>query len=196
LAALCAGSFQRAGIADGGVGATDHDAFGVLGFPSPKHLALGAAVLVALRIVGEAGRSVERCPLVEVWQRDVGVDVLVLNGDDVLDGPVRRVAGHLVGSELPAEADAPKHAQEGQVLHHVGRRRQDLKDDAGLPAVHGVVVVIAEVETALLVRHQCRFGVRRAGLEIGATPIAVSRDRPIGRAIARKPVVTLCVDLS
>jgi hypothetical protein len=93
LTAHGASRFERAGIADGGVSAVDHDAFGVLGFPSPKHLAFGAAVLVVLRIVGEAGRSIERRPLVEVRQRDVGVDLLVFDADDVLDRAVGRVAG-------------------------------------------------------------------------------------------------------
>src|SRR3954447_4231907 len=117
LTALGAGSFERAGITDSGVSAVDHDAFGVLGCLSPKHLAFGAAVLVALRIVDEARRSIERRPLVEVRQWDVGANLLILNLDDVLDGPVGRVAGHLVGPELPAEADAPEHVEEGQVLH-------------------------------------------------------------------------------
>ena len=98
--------------------------------------------------------------------------LLILDGDDVLDRPVGRVAGHLVGSDLPAEAGAPEHVQEGLVLHHVGRGHQDLEDDAGLAAVDGVVVVVAEVQATLLVRHQGGVGIGGAGLEVGATPIA------------------------
>ena len=193
LAALGAGSLQRAGIAGGGVSPVDHDAFGVLGCPSPEHLAFGAAVLVALGIVGEARGAIERRPLVEVRQRDVGADLLILDVDDVLDGPVGRVAGHLVGSDLPAEADPPEHVQERQVLHHVGRGHQDLEDDAGLPAIHGVVVVIPKVEPALLERHQGGVGVGGAGLEVGAAPIAVSDDGPIRSTVAGQPVVALLV---
>src|SRR5215207_10309207 len=165
LAAVGAGRLERARVAGGGVSSIDHHALGVLGLPSSEHLTLGAAVLIALSIVSEARGAIEGRPPVEVWEWDIGVDRLILDVDDVLDGPVGRVTGHLVGPDLPAEADAPEQVEEWEVLHHVGWGHQDLEDDARLAAVDGVVVVVAEAQPALLVRHERGIGVRRAGLE-------------------------------
>ena len=49
-----------------------------------------------------------------VAQLDEGMlDLLILDGDDVLNGPIGRVAGYLARSKLPAEAGAPEQVQEG-----------------------------------------------------------------------------------
>ncbi len=62
-----------------------------------------------------------------------------------------------------------------------------------LPAVHGVVIVVPEVQAALLVRHQGGVGIGHAGLEVGAAPIPVSDDGSIGCAVAGQPVVAFFI---
>ncbi len=79
LVTLSAGSLQRARVTRRRLSLVDHDAFGVLGGLSPEHLAFRAAELVALGIVGEARGAVEGSPLVEIRQRDVGADALILD---------------------------------------------------------------------------------------------------------------------
>ena len=91
-----------------------------------------------------ARRAEERRAVVEVGQRDVGADAGVLDGDDVLDRAVGRVAGHLARPQLAPEADPPEQVAHRHVLHHVGRRDQGGEDDAGLAAVDDVVVVVAQ----------------------------------------------------
>jgi hypothetical protein len=49
------------------------------------------------------------------------------------------------------------------------------------------------MEAALLERHQRRVGVGGAGLEVRATLVPSSPDRPIGSAISGQPAVTLLV---
>ena len=110
-------------------------------------MALRAAVFVALGIVGEVilrHRTAVRC--VEVGQRDVGPDAGILEGDDVLGGAVRGIAGDLVGPDLPAEADPPQQVAHRLVLHDVGRGDEGSEDDAALAAIDDVVVVVAEAD--------------------------------------------------
>jgi hypothetical protein len=168
LAARGASRFGWAGIAGCRLRPVDHDAFGGLGLPSPQHPAVGTTLRVALGIGGEVRGARAGRPLVKVWQRDGGVEVLVRDRDDGLDCPGGRVASHLAWSDPPAEPRSSEHVEAGQVLHHVGRGHQDLQDDAGLAAIHGRVIVVPDVEAALLERHQGSVGIGRAGLEVSA----------------------------
>src|SRR5687767_3285123 len=92
--------------------------------------------------------------------------MLVLDVDDVLDRPVRRVTRYLVGPDLPAEADSPEHVQERLILHGVGRGDQDPEDDAGLPTIDGVVVV-ADLVTILGLLLTLADVLRRGGVPAG-----------------------------
>ena len=111
----------------------------------------------------------ERRAVVEVGQRDVGPDAGVLEGDDVLDGAVGRVAGHLVRAQLAPEADPPEQVPQRHVLHHVGRGHQRGEDDARLAAVDDVVVVVAQGWC----RRRSRIGV--ASGSVGLTRKSVVR---------------------
>jgi hypothetical protein len=55
------------------------------------------------------------------------------------------------------------------------------------------MVVIPKVQATLHVRHQGGVGVGGAGLEIGATPIAVSDDGSIRYTVTAQPVVAFII---
>ena len=86
--------------------------------------------------------------MVHVGQGDVGADAGVLDGDDVLDRAVGGVPGRLAGTELAPEADPPQQIQHRLVLHDIGRGHERSQDDPPLPAVHDVVVVVAQAGLA------------------------------------------------
>ncbi len=65
---------------------------------------------------------------------------------DVLQCAVGRIAGHLPGTQLPAEADPPQQVQHGQVLPHLGRRHQGSEDDPRLATIDDVMVVVAQIQ--------------------------------------------------
>ena len=75
--------------------------------------------------------------------------MFVLDGDDVLDGAVLGVAGHLPRAQLPAEARPPQQVEGRLVLLHLGRGDQGGQDDPGPAAIDDVVVVIAQVRATV-----------------------------------------------
>ena len=102
----------------------------------------------------------------------------LFEGADVVDGPVGRVADRALRVEVPAEPGPPEQVLERDVLHHVGRGHQHAQDDAGLPAVDGVVVVVAQGWRAAI-RHGRRIGVGGADAQVGQALIALDR-RAVG----------------
>ena len=135
-------------------------------------MALRAAVLVALGIVGErrpGRRRSVRCS--KSGSGHVGPDAGVLDGDDVLGGAVLGIAGDLVRPDLPAEADPPQQIAHRLVLHDVGRGDEGGEDDAALAAIDDVVVVVAEADRAP-VPHRGGIGIGGADAEVAGAPVA------------------------
>ncbi len=133
------------------------DPLGVLGLAPPQRLARGAAIgIVRGRIREAAAAEVGRAPL-EVGQGDIGADTHLLQGPDILGRPVGRVGDDASGSEAPAELDPPELVEHRLVLHHIRRRDQRVEDDARLPAVDHVVVMIAKRRSLLPVLTQSGF---------------------------------------
>ena len=86
--------------------------------------------------------------MLEIGQRHMGQNPGIVDGDDVLGGPVLGVAGHLVRPDLPPKADAPEEIAHRLALHDVGRGDEGGEADAALPAADDVVVVVAEPDGA------------------------------------------------
>ena len=100
-----------------------------------QQLAVWAEIVVMLGIIGKLSGS-EIGPLVfPVRQGNIGADALVLNGFDVLDGAIFRVASHLARMQLPPEAHAPQQIQHRLVVHHLRGRHQHLEDDARFASI-------------------------------------------------------------
>src|SRR5215218_1121613 len=85
---------ERAGGTDGGRRPVDVHPRDGIERAQAQRLTAGAPAGILSGVVGEGVPAEEGRQVVEVGQRDVGPDVGVLDGDDVLDGAVGRVAGH------------------------------------------------------------------------------------------------------
>ena len=127
--------------------------------------------------------------MADLRERDVGADALLLDGDDVLDGAVFGVAGHLARAQLPAEPRPPEQVERRLVVLHLGRRHQRGQDDPRLAAVDDVVVVVAEVRAAVARRQRRGVGVGGAGPEVGRAPVGAARRVAVGAAGLPDPVV-------
>src|SRR3954451_14873721 len=92
----CTGGFHRASIAGSGIGPIDRQLLSVLRRPAWEPLSCGASVLVPLAIIRELRRAIEG-RAVPVGQRDVGPDAGVLDGLNILEGAVRRIADGPLG---------------------------------------------------------------------------------------------------
>src|SRR5436305_13858879 len=96
--------FDRTVIADGSRSAIELTSVGI-DSPHPlQNLALRTAILISLRFIAEVGGRPDLIPLFPIRQGNIGPDALVLNGFDVLDGAIFRVAGHVPWPQFPAEA--------------------------------------------------------------------------------------------
>src|SRR3954470_1215006 len=71
---------------------------------------------------------------------------LSLDRDDVLDGAVFGVAGYLPGMEFPAESRPPQEIDGRLVVLHLGWRHPRGQDDASLPTVDDIMVVVAQTD--------------------------------------------------
>ena len=98
LVAGGAGSLDGARVPDPGVGPVDHLCLGVLGLAAWKQLSLRTAIRISSGVVRELALPEKRRPPVEIGEGEKRPDARALDGHDVLDGAVRRVAGYLARS--------------------------------------------------------------------------------------------------
>ena len=121
LTTLITGStlrFERACIAGGSIGSI------LLGSRSSavrfqaQEGPIWARIGILFRIILKFPLSIEGSPLVKVWQRDIGTNVLVFKRYDVVNGAVGGVPGRLTRPEFPAEARTENEIEHGLVFHH------------------------------------------------------------------------------
>src|SRR5258708_29221747 len=77
---------------------------------------------ITLSFIAEAIRAKELGAMVVIGQRDVGTNMLVFNGDNVLLRAVFAVTSDLSGPQLPTKARPPKQIEHRLIFHHFGRR--------------------------------------------------------------------------
>src|SRR5829696_5321982 len=95
LDAVSAARLERAGMARRGRRLVDAHPFRVLVLAKRQHLAARAAVRIDAAVVDKLALAEERRALVEIGQGEERLDTGILERDDVLDGAVGRVPGHL-----------------------------------------------------------------------------------------------------
>src|SRR5258708_16431936 len=158
--------FDWAVIADGSRSAIELTSVGI-DYPHPlQNLALRTAILISLRFIAEVGGRPGLIPLFPIRQGNIGTDALVLNGFDVLDGAIFRVAGSLVMLELRREAVTPQQVAHRLVIHDLRRRHQYLEDDARFAAIDDIVGMIPQMRASPFQPHRRRIRIRGADFEV------------------------------
>src|SRR5690349_4990 len=133
-----------------------------------QHRAAGAVINIGFSVIREVVVAEHPRPLPDRRQRHVGADPLVLDGDDVGNGAVFRVAGDLPRAQLPAAPRPPEQIEGGLVFLHLGWRDQSGQDDPGTAAINDRVILIAEARAAVATWHQ-------GGVRIGGADLKVCR---------------------
>jgi len=136
-----------------------------------QHRTAWAVIDVHFSVVAEVRVAEHSHPLADGRERHVGVDVLPLDGGDVLDGAVLRVARDLPWAQFPAEARVPQQIERRLVLLHLRRRDQGGQDDSRFAAIGEVVVQIAQSRASIPVRHRRGVGIGGADAEIGCATV-------------------------
>src|SRR6266516_2449707 len=93
---------------------------GILSTKWQERLSLRTQIAIVLGIIAELGRPVEGRHMLPVWSGNVGMDMGILNGFDVLHRSILGVASHLVGVKVPAEDAVPQQIEHRLVVHHFG----------------------------------------------------------------------------
>jgi len=145
--------------------------------------------VVGLSIIGEGVTAKQGRALVPIRDRDIGANASVFQGTNYLDRAVGRVTCRTPRTQLPAETGPPDHIEERHVLHHVSRRDQHSQDDAGLAAIHEIMVAIAKVHTVIVLAHQHGIWIGQADPQVGGTLIAAALDAAVGFTIVGIPIV-------
>ena len=84
-------------------------------------------------VIGELSWSIIGCLVFPIGQGDIGPDVCVFDGFDVLERSILGIAGDVSGPHMPAKIDVPEQVEHGLVVHHLPRRHQHCENDAALP---------------------------------------------------------------
>src|SRR3712207_5110250 len=78
----------------------DDHALGIFRLPAWEECSLRTAVLILVRVIGEALLPIERSPLVEVWEGHIGVEPRRLDRHNVLERAIAGVSRHLCKRHL------------------------------------------------------------------------------------------------
>jgi len=73
---------------------------------------------ITLSIIAKITLSKEFSALLKIGQRNIGANVLLFQCDDILCGPVGRVAGELAWMQLPPKPGPPEEIEDRLVFHH------------------------------------------------------------------------------
>ena len=161
--------FEWTRITSGGIGAVLCLLRFILHPREVQGLALGADREIVRGVISELGGSIIGPLVLPVRQGNIGADVLVLNGLDVLNGSIFGVASHLTGVQFPAEAHTPEQIEHRLVVHDLGRSDQCRQDDATLASIHDLRCMVAQVKAAVLEAHRGGIGIGRTDLKVGST---------------------------
>jgi len=121
LTTLMTGStlrFERACIAGGSIGSILLGSLSEAVRFQAQEGPIWARIGILFRIILKFPLSIEGSPLVKVWQRDIGTNVLVFKRYDVVNGAVGGVPGGLAWPQFPAKARTENEIEHGLVFHH------------------------------------------------------------------------------
>jgi hypothetical protein len=117
--------------------------------------------------VGEFGGPIQRRHVLPIRHGNIGPDVGVFHGFDVLDGAILRVARHVARLEFPAKAGAKDEVAHGLVIRYFRRSHKHLENDPGFASIDDIVHMIAQVRAATLQAHRRRIRISRADPQVG-----------------------------
>ena len=120
------------------------------------------------RIIGAVSQSIVACALPPFGDGNVGMDMGIFDGLDVLGSSIGHIARDLVGLTAPTEKYMPEEVKHGLIVHHLAWHHQDRHDDATLASIHDVVGVIAQMGSSPLQAH--RRCIRIAGTDARNPP--------------------------
>jgi hypothetical protein len=114
---------------------------------------------------------------------------LVLDGDEVRDGAVFRIAGDLAWSQLPAEAHMPEEIKRWLVFLDLCWGDQGRENDASATTIDDIMVLIAKASRSISHRHRCGVGVSRTDAKVRHTPIGAVGGSSVRTTGTSDPVV-------
>src|SRR5438067_2316767 len=135
--------FHRAAVAGSGNCTVFHNVCLLFSMKRNQELSLRTGIGVMDGIIGEVSQSIIASALPSLSERNVGMDMGVLDGLDVLDSSIGHISGDLIGPVTPPEEHMPEQVKHGLIVHHLARHHQDRQDNAPLASVYDVVGVVA-----------------------------------------------------
>src|SRR5712691_2837091 len=142
LGTLC---FHRAGIAGGRICAILHLLCSLKAVCRIQHLSLRAVILVMDGIIPELSQSIVARALSFLGYGNVGPQMGILDGFDVLDRSIRSIASDLFEPETPAQEHMPEEIKHGLMVHYLAWHDQHRQDDAMFTSIDDVVRMIAQM---------------------------------------------------
>src|SRR6266700_2497337 len=144
-----------------------------------QHLALGTAILILASIIGELCQSIiAHVVLASLGDGNVGPDVCLFDGFEVLSRSIQAIGRDLLGPQVPTKAGVPEQIQHGMIIHHLPRGNQDRQNDATFAPIDHIVGMIAQMRSSPFEAHWC--GIRISGADakicralIGATDLSL-----------------------
>src|SRR5258708_7973872 len=154
-----------------------------------QHLSLRAAILVMDGIISELSQSIIACALSSLRDGNVGPNVRILDGFNVLDGSICHIASHLFGPHAPPEEDMPEEVEHRLIVHDFAWHAEHRQDNPTFASVHDVVRVVAQMESSSLEAHGRGIGIGGADTE-GSRPLIGPIHLSLLPTFLRDPVVS------
>src|SRR5258708_1331318 len=144
-----------------------------------QHLALGTAIEVLTGIVGKLCQSIiAHVVLSSLSDRDVGPDIGLFDGFEVLSRSIQPISRYLFWPQTPTKAVMQEQIQDGMIVHHLPRSDQDCQNDATFASIDHIMGMIAQMGASSFEAH--RRGIRISGADpkigralIGATDFSL-----------------------
>src|SRR5258708_29589173 len=144
-----------------------------------QHLALGTAIEVLTGIVGKLCQSIiAHVVLSSLSDRDVGPDMGLFDGFEVLSRSIQAISRDLFWPQTPTKAGMPEQIQHGMIVHHLPRSHQHRQNDATLASIDDIVRMITKMSSPSFEAHWRGVGVGGADPKIrrpliGATDLSL-----------------------
>src|SRR5438445_11716213 len=122
-----------------------------------QHLSLRTVILVMHSILGELSKSIVARALSFLGDGNVGSHMGILDGFNVLDCSIRRIASDLFEPETPAKEHMPEEIKHGLIVHYLAWHDQHLQDDAMFASIDHVVRMVAQMGSSPFEAHRCRI---------------------------------------
>jgi len=195
--------FHWTDIADGRICAV----LGLLGsFHSVRwtqDLALGTAILILVGLIDELRESViAHVVLASAGNRDVGPDVCLFDGLEVLPRSIQAISRDVFGLQVPTKTGVPEQVQHRMIVHYLSGSHQDGENDTTFASIDDIMGMIAQVSSSCLEAH--RRCIRISGADpnvrrplIGTTYLALLPpflgDPVVSGSVLHRKFLTLCL---